>query len=127
MKIHTHDHVTCFNDTHLGIAFLKRGDTVPESQLHSSLLDFSESSNFHGLEISNKWFLISRDVGIPLYEGMTMYYHGQYDKTVESIFPIRHEIYRIGGSNAQLYKKYRCAVFELMKPFTYTMNNAEQP
>ncbi|KAE9416131.1 hypothetical protein Angca_007678, partial [Angiostrongylus cantonensis] len=90
MKTHLDDHVTSFNDTHLD----KRGDTAEEMHLHKSLLDFSNNYDVDNAKIS-------REVGIALYEGMILYGRGQYDEAVEKMLPIRHDIYRIGGSNAQ--------------------------
>ncbi|VDM63662.1 unnamed protein product [Angiostrongylus costaricensis] len=72
MKAHLDDHVTSFNDTHL-------------------------DNNY---DVDNA--KISREVGTALYEGMLLYGRGQYDEAVEKMLPVRHHIYRIGGSNAQV-------------------------
>ncbi|KAJ1361578.1 hypothetical protein KIN20_020861 [Parelaphostrongylus tenuis] len=94
MKVHLDDHVTAFNDTHIGTALLKRGDIADETHLHESLLEFSNSYDTDNAKIS-------QDVGIALYEGMILYGQGQYDEAAEKMLPLRHDVYRIGGSNAQ--------------------------
>ncbi|KAK5983338.1 Tetratricopeptide repeat protein 38, partial [Trichostrongylus colubriformis] len=94
MKTHLEDHVTCFNDAHMGAALTRRGDTVEEKHLHDTLIEFTNNS-----EVDNT--KVCKDVGVALYEGMTLFGRGQYDKAAELMLPIRHQIYRIGGSNAQ--------------------------
>ncbi|KAK6732110.1 hypothetical protein RB195_016473 [Necator americanus] len=94
MSTHLEDHVTCFNDAHLGIALMRREETENESRLYDSLVEFSENTDVDNTKVS-------RDVGIPLYEGMRNFGRAQYDEAAGKLLPIRHEIYRIGGSNAQ--------------------------
>ncbi|XGW12334.1 hypothetical protein V3C99_013217 [Haemonchus contortus] len=94
MKTHLEDHVTCFNDAHMGAALTRRGDTVEEKQLHDTLVGFAKTSDADNAKVC-------QDVGVALYEGMTLYGRGQYDKAAELMLPIRHQVYRIGGSNAQ--------------------------
>ncbi len=42
-----------------------------------------------------------REVGVPLVEAMVAFHRGAYDDCVALLFPLRPEIWRIGGSNAQ--------------------------
>jgi hypothetical protein len=44
---------------------------------------------------------IYRDVGIPLVEGFTAFHKGAYGKAVELLYPVRHDVWRMGGSHAQ--------------------------
>lgn len=94
MKTHLEDHVTCFNDAHMGAALLRRGDEEEEKRLHDTLVDFSKNSDVDNTKVC-------QDVGVALYEGMTQYGRGQYDEAAKKMLPIRHQVYRIGGSNAQ--------------------------
>ena len=43
----------------------------------------------------------TRGILIPLCEGMIAYEEGHFDKAIELLWPMRHEISTIGGSHAQ--------------------------
>ncbi|CAJ0608307.1 unnamed protein product [Cylicocyclus nassatus] len=94
MSTHLNDHVTCFNDAHLGIALIRQGDEAGEENLYSTLVDYTNNSD----EDNTK---VCREVGLALCEGMRLYGKGQYDEAAEKMLPIRHQVYKIGGSNAQ--------------------------
>ncbi|KHJ90708.1 tetratricopeptide repeat protein [Oesophagostomum dentatum] len=80
MSTHKNDHVTCFNDMHLGFTFMRQEDAENESDLYSTLLDFANHSD----EDNTK---VCRDVGVPLYEGIRHFAKGQYDMAVEKMLP----------------------------------------
>ena len=42
-----------------------------------------------------------REVGVPLVEGLLAFHRGDYAACVERLFPLRAEVWRIGGSRAQ--------------------------
>jgi tetratricopeptide (TPR) repeat protein len=42
-----------------------------------------------------------RDVGIPLVEGFTAFHRGAYQQALDLLLPVRFDVWRIGGSNAQ--------------------------
>jgi len=42
-----------------------------------------------------------RDVGIPLVEGLTAFHRGAYQQALDLLLPVRFDVWRIGGSNAQ--------------------------
>ena len=42
-----------------------------------------------------------REVGIPLVEGMMAFHRGAYQQAVSLLQPVRVDLWRIGGSNAQ--------------------------
>ena len=42
-----------------------------------------------------------RSVGIPVVEGLTAFHRGAYDEAVESLLPVRFDLWQIGGSHAQ--------------------------
>ena len=44
---------------------------------------------------------IYREVGIPLVEGFMAFHEGAYGEAVELLYPVRHDVWRIGGSHAQ--------------------------
>ncbi|VDM69759.1 unnamed protein product, partial [Strongylus vulgaris] len=44
---------------------------------------------------------VSREVGLAVCEGIQSFGKGRYDEAAEKMLPVRHEVYRVGGSNAQ--------------------------
>ncbi len=42
-----------------------------------------------------------RDVGIPLVQALTAFHRGDYERAVTLLQPVRFELWRIGGSEAQ--------------------------
>ena len=42
-----------------------------------------------------------REVGIPLVEGLMAFHRGAYEQAVSLLQPVRFDLWRIGGSNAQ--------------------------
>lgn len=49
---------------------------------------------------------IAKEVGIPLCEGILAFENGEYQKAVETLYPIRYEVIKIGGSHAQVPRKH---------------------
>ena len=47
-------------------------------------------------------------IGVPLLESMQEYQEGNYEKAVDLLYPVRYEMWRLGGSEAQvnLIKSY---------------------
>uniref|UniRef100_A0A0N5CS28 ERAP1_C domain-containing protein n=1 Tax=Thelazia callipaeda TaxID=103827 RepID=A0A0N5CS28_THECL len=43
----------------------------------------------------------SRNYGIPICNAITLFNIGDYHQVVQTLFPIRHKLYHLGGSNAQ--------------------------
>ena len=44
---------------------------------------------------------VYRDVGIPLVEGLMAFHRGAYQQAAALLHPVRYELWRVGGSNAQ--------------------------
>ena len=44
----------------------------------------------------------AKEVGVPLCEGILAFQDGYFSKAVDLIYPIRYQIYNIGGSIAQV-------------------------
>jgi hypothetical protein len=42
-----------------------------------------------------------RDVGLPLIEALAAFHHGAYTEAVERLLPVRFELWKMGGSQAQ--------------------------
>lgn len=50
---------------------------------------------------------IAKEVGIPLCEGILAFENGEYHRAVEILYPLRYNVIKIGGSNAQVIVKNR--------------------
>lgn len=88
-------HGIMFTEAHL---FLKNacGDdkSVREKQLQSLKEYIKDSGTW-----DNK--SIAKEVGIPLCEGILAFENGEYQRAVEILYPLRYNVMKIGGSNAQ--------------------------
>ncbi|OPL21188.1 hypothetical protein AM593_04267, partial [Mytilus galloprovincialis] len=58
---------------------------------------------------------IVSEVGIPLCEGIVAYEEGNYSKAVELLYPIRYEIIKIGGSDAQRDVFYQLLIHSTLR------------
>ncbi|KAG9510133.1 Tetratricopeptide repeat protein 38, partial [Fragariocoptes setiger] len=87
-KPYAKDHIVGFNDAHYMMSFLGSNDFELVDELITSMNDVPT--------------LVERDnVVIPLLESMMFYKKQDYSSTIEKLFPIRHDIVKIGGSHAQ--------------------------
>ena len=50
---------------------------------------------------------IAQEVGVPLCEGILAFENGDFSRAVDLIYPIRYQIFNIGGSIAQVNKTSR--------------------
>ncbi len=82
-----------FNDFHAMLAFAA---TAREAALNRQLASLSAAASQAG---SNG--AMTRDVGLPLAEGVAAFARGQYADAVEHIEPVRDIANRFGGSHAQ--------------------------
>jgi tetratricopeptide (TPR) repeat protein len=89
-----HDHMLPFRDAHFSLA-LAAGGKLDTARKHiESMAEFAAQ----GMGWRAK---ATRDILIPLCEGMIAYEEGDYDKATDLFWPMRHEIANIGGSHAQ--------------------------
>uniref|UniRef100_A0A8R1DZ77 Tetratricopeptide repeat protein 38 n=1 Tax=Caenorhabditis japonica TaxID=281687 RepID=A0A8R1DZ77_CAEJA len=88
------NHSIVFNDVHLGVALYRQGELETENELRSSLDKYSSL-------LSEDNAQISKTIGMPLYDGMLNFAHGNYDTAAEKMLPIRDKVVQIGGSHAQ--------------------------
>jgi tetratricopeptide (TPR) repeat protein len=89
---HMHDHTLAFNDLHL--AFAAAGDARLAPQLRDSLDAYADEA-----EGDNAVTMAA--VGRPLIDAMLDFGEARWAEAAEAILPLRHEIWRIGGSHAQ--------------------------
>jgi tetratricopeptide (TPR) repeat protein len=99
----THDHMLPFRDAHFCLALAANGNFAAARRHVESMAAFAS----HG----NEWRVAAtRDVLIPLCEGMIAYEAGDYDKAIDLLWPRRHDVVAIGGSHAQrdLFAQIMC-------------------
>ncbi|KAF1765851.1 hypothetical protein GCK72_005804 [Caenorhabditis remanei] len=88
------NHAIVFNDVHLGVALYRQDELETEKNLRDSLEKYSSL-------LSEDNARISKEIGMPLYDGMLDYARCEYDVAAETMFPIRDKVIQIGGSHAQ--------------------------
>jgi tetratricopeptide (TPR) repeat protein len=89
-----HDHMLPFRDAHFCLALAASGNFEAAQRHIQSMTTFAAEGPGWRMEAT-------RDVLIPLCEGMIAYEQGNYDKATDLLWPRRHDIVKIGGSNAQ--------------------------
>jgi tetratricopeptide (TPR) repeat protein len=89
-----HDHMLPFRDAHFCLALAANGNVDAARRHIESMRAFSAQGKGWRAEAT-------RDILIPLCEGMIAYEAGEYDKATEFLWPLRNEISTIGGSHAQ--------------------------
>jgi tetratricopeptide (TPR) repeat protein len=98
-----HDHMLPFRDAHFCLALAANGNFEAARRHIESMTAFAVQGRGWRAEAT-------RDVLIPLCEGMIAYEAGDYDKAIDLLWPRRHDIVRIGGSHAQrdLFAQIMC-------------------
>jgi hypothetical protein len=82
-----------FADMHAAMTELRSGN---EALAEARLATMRQTAAGNGESAS-----MYREVGVPLVEGIIAFHREAYDDCVARLFPLRAEIWRIGGSNAQ--------------------------
>ncbi len=91
---HINDHAFAFADIHLAMTLISAGG---EKKLRRFLE--SQHAYVEGEKSTNS--AIIEKIGRKLCLGMIAFRRGEFEKVIEEIEPVRDQIYRIGGSNAQ--------------------------
>lgn len=82
-----------FTDMHAAMTELRSGnEALAESRLEAMRQTAAGSGEAAA---------IYREVGAPLMEGLIAFHRGDYAECVDRVFPLRDEIWRVGGSRAQ--------------------------
>ena len=82
-----------FTDMHAAMAELRSGN----EPLVERRLEWMRATAASNAEAASLY----RDVGLPLVEGLTAFHKGAYDRAVDLLLGIRHDLWQIGGSIAQ--------------------------
>jgi tetratricopeptide (TPR) repeat protein len=91
---HIGEHVLVFNDVHIALTAGLAGDRSAEARLAQSLDGYVA-----GNKGTNRG--ISAEVGRDLIAAIAAFAAGNFERAVELMLPIRYQVRRIGGSNAQ--------------------------
>ena len=91
---HLDDHVLVFNDVHIALVAGLAGDRAAQARLETSLGDYVGKCKGTNRDIS-------ADVGRNLIAAIAAFSAGQFERVIELMLPIRYQVRRIGGSNAQ--------------------------
>jgi tetratricopeptide (TPR) repeat protein len=91
---HIDDHVLMFNDVHIALVAGLAGDRATEARLDASLGDYVGKGKGTNRDIS-------AEVGRNLIGAIAAFSAGRFERVIELMLPIRYQIRRIGGSNAQ--------------------------
>ncbi|CAM5082147.1 unnamed protein product [Natator depressus] len=113
-KKHTKDHVWLFNDVHILMSLLGVKDHKTTCQGSSPTLNSRVQiapREDHELGLAPK-------LGLPLCQALVEFDNGNYDKTVELLYPVRYKLLQIGGSNAQKCLLAECDGLRPNSPLT---------
>jgi tetratricopeptide (TPR) repeat protein len=93
-EMRMHDHMLPFRDAHFCLALAANGKFDAARRHVASMAEFAGQKQ--------EWRAqVTRNVLIPLCEGMIAYEEGNYDKACDLLWAVRNEIVAIGGSHAQ--------------------------
>lgn len=98
-----HDHMLPFRDAHFCLALAANGNFDVARRHIESMAAFSARGKGWRAEAT-------KNILIPLCEGIIAYETGDYGKATNLLWPLRHEIASIGGSHAQrdLFPQIMC-------------------
>ena len=90
---HADGRAMVFTDMHAAMTELRSGnETLAEARLAAMRQTAAGAGEAAGM---------FQELGVPLVEGLISFHRGDYADCVEHLFPLRAELWRIGGSRAQ--------------------------
>ncbi|XP_057294517.1 tetratricopeptide repeat protein 38-like [Hydractinia symbiolongicarpus] len=91
-------HMSCYNDSHMLLSFLKskiaKNDGKSKDDFLTSVKEYVNNSAGD----NNR---LTREVGLGLFDAFIAFTEERYSDAVELLFPLKHEFIRLGGSHAQ--------------------------
>ncbi|XP_039664595.1 tetratricopeptide repeat protein 38 isoform X2 [Perca fluviatilis] len=93
---HTDDHVTLFNDMHFLMASLGAKESGTSQRLLEGLQELAKEPG------DNQQHQLAGTIGVPMCQAIMEYDQGNYNRTVELLYPLRYRVVDIGGSDAQM-------------------------
>jgi tetratricopeptide (TPR) repeat protein len=88
------DHMLPFRDAHFCLALAANGNFDVAQRHVESMVDFAGQGQGWRAQAT-------RNILVPLCEGMIAYEEGDYDKACDLLWAVRNEIVSVGGSHAQ--------------------------
>jgi len=93
-QMRIHDHMLPFRDAHFCLALAANGNFAVARRHIESMAEFAGQGQ--------EWrAAVTRNVLLPLCEGMIAYEEGKYDEASDLLWAVRNDIVSIGGSHAQ--------------------------
>uniref|UniRef100_A0A8C9Z495 Tetratricopeptide repeat protein 38 n=1 Tax=Sander lucioperca TaxID=283035 RepID=A0A8C9Z495_SANLU len=92
---HTDDHVTLFNDMHFLMASLGAKESGTSQRLLEGLQELAKEPG------DNQQHQLAGTIGVPMCQAIMEYDQGNYNRSVELLYPLRYRVVEIGGSDAQ--------------------------
>ncbi len=86
--------VLAFADAHYMMALAATGRQEPANRMLASMRQFADGRDDTQASVTGK-------AGMPLAQAILAYRAGEYRKAAELLLPVRYDIRRLGGSNAQ--------------------------
>jgi tetratricopeptide (TPR) repeat protein len=90
----TGEHILAFIDFHYMLALAAAGLGSEAVGMLDSLRDYAKSEQGTNPEVTLR-------IGVALCEGLLAHRQGAHGRAVDRLWPLRYELYRIGGSHAQ--------------------------
>ena len=91
---HAEDHVLVFNDAHIMMALAGAGRSEAADQLERSLRHYAGAAPGTNHDIT-------AEIGLDVARALRAAREKRYDEAVDLLLPLRYQLARIGGSNAQ--------------------------
>jgi hypothetical protein len=100
------DHGYTFNDAHILVMLSSLNDSKSMETFFSSLKEYLGNSVYSisdhiGDENLSYLKKVNHDLASRIFNSICYFDQGEYSKVIELMYPIRYELIRIGGSNAQ--------------------------
>lgn len=105
---HVDDHLLVFNDMHFLMSYLGAKKRDCADRLLQSMKEFTMSGEGSQQPVMKK-------VGTSLAEAFIEYDSGNFEKAVDIIKPLRYDVLKIGGSNAQRDLFFQFAIHAALK------------
>lgn len=91
------DHVLAFNDVHIMMSFAGAGQREAADRLEAGMAAYASTPP--ASPTSNR--AITRTIGLPLARAVRAFREGRFAAAVALLLPLKYELYRLGGSNAE--------------------------
>nr|XP_006811303.1 PREDICTED: tetratricopeptide repeat protein 38-like [Saccoglossus kowalevskii] len=88
------DHISAYSDMHLLMAIMGRGRQHEISRFIESVRKYINNQTGTQRDIMH-------EIGIVIFEAFQAYKDGDYAKVVDILLPVRHKVWKIGGSQPQ--------------------------